>query len=327
MDIHSLDSAVQNYFRAALAPNTHKTYKAAERRYLAFCESFGITPLPVVENILCYYVACLGQQGLAHSSIRTYLSGVRQLQISHGFKDVNFEQMPRLRQIIKGVQIEQGRQGRVSHPRLPITPSILRKLKLVWLSKKTIPDKLMLWAASTTAFFGFFRSGEITVNPDGSYDPHSHLSYGDLAVDKPSTPSMISIHLKHSKTDQARKGVKIILGSTNDDLCPVSAMLAYLKVRGSHPGPLFQWKSGIPLSKSKFVEEVRIALEAARLPAKSFAGHSFRIGAATTAASAGLPDSSIQTLGRWKSSAYLLYVRMEPQKLAKVSVSMSHCNI
>lgn len=34
---------------------------------------------------LCYYVACLGQEGLAHSTIKTYLSGMRQVQIAHGF--------------------------------------------------------------------------------------------------------------------------------------------------------------------------------------------------------------------------------------------------
>ena len=322
-----MDRAVQGYFAAALAPATHKTYKVAERRYVAFCESFGLIPFPASESILCYYVACLGQQGLAHSSIKTYLSGVRQLQIAHGFQDFNFDSLPRLRQIIKGVQGDQARKGRNPRPRLPITPSILRKIKAVWLSKGVSADRLMLWAASTTAFFGFCRSGEVTVSSESSYDPQTHLSYSDLAVDQSSDPSMVSIVLKHSKTDQARKGMKIVVGKTGDDLCPVRALLTYLNARGSHPGPLFQWSSGIPLCKAKFIDEVRLALETAKLPAKQFAGHSFRIGAATTAASAGLPDSAIQTLGRWKSSAYLLYIRMESHKLARVSHVMSHCAI
>ena len=65
----------------------------------------------------------------------------------------------------------------------------------------------------------------------------------------------------------------------------------------------FHWESGVPLSKASFVKHVRAALEEAGLPAKDYAGHSFRIGAATTAAVAGLEDSAIQTLGWWESSA------------------------
>ena len=60
---------------------------------------------------------------------------------------------------------------------------------------------------------------------------------------------------------------------------------------------------------------------------KDYAGHSFRIGAATTVAMAGLEDSAIQTLGRWKSSSYLLYIRMNPQQLVAMSSSLSKCRI
>ena len=107
--------------------STRKTYQVAERRYITFCNSFALMPLPTSEAILCYYVACLGQQGLAHTSIRTYLSGVRQLQIAHGLEDPKIDQMPRLRQILKGVKVERGKEGKASRPRMPITPTILRK--------------------------------------------------------------------------------------------------------------------------------------------------------------------------------------------------------
>ena len=134
---------------------------------------------------------------------------------------------------------------------------------------------------------------------------------------------MVSIVLKHSKTDQARNCMKITLGKTGYDLCPVGALLTYLNAKGSHPGPLFQWSCGTPLCKSKFVDEVKLALETAKFPAKQFAGHSFRTRAATIAALAGLPDSAIQTFGRWNSSAFLLYIRTESHKLAKVTHMMS----
>ena len=47
-------------------------------------------------------------------------------------------------------------------------------MKYVWLSD---PDKLMLWAASTTAFFGFCQCGEIITGSDNKFDPYSHLSF------------------------------------------------------------------------------------------------------------------------------------------------------
>ena len=48
----------------------------------------------------------------------------------------------------------------------------------------------------------------------------------------------------------------------------------------------------------------------------NFNTHSFRIGAATSAKQAGISDSHIEALGRWKSNAYLIYVCMSPQDLS-----------
>lgn len=258
--------------------------------------------------------------------MKAYLSGVRQLQISLGYPEPAVQAMPRLRQIIRGVQITRGKQGKASRPRLPITPAILKKMRTVWIGREESSDfnNLMLWAAASTTFFTFCRSGEITVAKEGGYDPRTHLSFEDVAVDNAKLPKMVSLRLKHSKTDQARTGVKVVMGRTGDEICPVTALLKYLAVRGNIAGPLFQWKDGTPLTKVRFVAEVRSALSQAHLPAKDFAGHSFRIGAATTAAAAGLEDSVIQTLGRWKSAAYLLYVKMDPRRLAAVSLSLAN---
>ena len=70
-------------------------------------------------------------------------------------------------------------------------------------------------------------------------DASVHLSYSDLAVDNPVNPSVISILIKKSKTDQGRRGAKIYLGKTGDCLCPIAAMEAHLSVRGNSSGPLF----------------------------------------------------------------------------------------
>ena len=40
------------------------------------------------------------------------------------------------------------------------------------------------------------------------------------------------------------RGVDIYLGRTDEDLCPVAALLAYLALRGREPGPLFKMSDG-----------------------------------------------------------------------------------
>ena len=52
---------------------------------------------------------------------------------------------------------------------------------------------------------------------------------------------------------------------------------------------------------------------------KSYNTHSFRIGAATSAKTANLPDTYIKMLGRWKSDAYQRYIKTPPSELAKLS--------
>ena len=71
-----------------------------------------------------------------------------------------------------------------------------------------------------------------------------------------------------------------------------------------------------------------VMAEAALLNHKEYAWHSFRIGAATTAGTCGLNDSSIQMLGRWSSSAYQVYIKTPRQQLANLSAVLGqHSNL
>ena len=148
------------------------------------------------------------------------------------------------------------------------------------------------------------RAGEFTIKSAQDYDQSSSLSPQDISVDRHSHPSMICVHLKQSKTDPFKHGVNIYMGRTNTELCPVAAILAYVAIRPSSPGPFFITKDGSPLTRTQLVAAVRQALSAAGLDTSGYSGHSFRIGAATSAARIGLEDSLIKTLGRWESSAY-----------------------
>ena len=69
--------------------------------------------------------------------------------------------------------------------------------------------------------------------------------------------------------------------------------------------------------------EVKRALELAGVEASNFNGHSFRIGAASTAAANGMEDSLIKTLGRWESDAYLRYIKIPREELANYTVMLA----
>ena len=99
----------------------------------------------------------------------------------------------------------------------------------------------------------------------------------------------------------------------------MAALLAYLVVRGSSPGPLFLDVQGQPFLKAKFIARIRDIIEPAGYPTWQFAWHSFRIGTATTAAQAGIEHSMIQALGRWNSVASLAYIKTPKEKLIAVS--------
>ena len=70
-------------------------------------------------------------------------------------------------------------------------------------------------------------------------------------------------------------------------------MLAYLAIRLHKSGPLFIFSDGHPLTRSGSISQLRGVLSDAGIDNTHYTGHSFRIGAASTAAAKGIEDSKI----------------------------------
>jgi len=60
---------------------------------------------------------------------------------------------------------------------------------------------------------------EMTIPSETAYDPATHVSVDDMAK-----PKTVMLRLKASKIDPFRKGVEIVLGRTDDAVCPVAAL-------------------------------------------------------------------------------------------------------
>ena len=306
-----------------MAASTLKTYQCGAKKFIEFCE-ITQTPLllPASQHTLCLFISFLARSGLSYATINSYLSALRYLHIINGVPEPKQELLPKFLLVKRGIRKEKAKCHQ-QKPRLPITPQILRHIKALWLTQQIDHDTVMLWAACCLCFFGFFRLGEITCSTESSFDKDSDLAISDLALDNHTHPSFIVVKLKQSKTDQFRKGAQIVVGRTDNDLCPVAALLHFISIRGTAEGPLFRFQNGKFLTKSNFIPHIRRALSTLGYDSHHYAGHSFRIGAASTAAKANLEDSMIRTLGRWESDAFLSYIRTPASQLAGISRTLS----
>lgn len=305
-----------------IASSTRRTYSSAQRKFLEFCHwsqsahSNG-SPLPASEWTLMLFVSHLSRT-IKASSIKVYLAAVRSLHIENGFPNP-LSNCLRLERVIRGIKRSQGISKR---ERLPVTVTVLLRIR----EKLNFQcyDDILLWAACCTGFFGFLRSGEFTT-PSAKFDARVHLAVDDVRIDRHENPKVIFLRIKCSKTDPFRQGHTIRLGLSGNRICPVRSLLRYLHVRGGDPGPLFRHTNGLPLTRATLTTWLRTAVSRAGIEG-NFSGHSFRIGAATSAAAAGIPDHLIKTLGRWLSSAYQLYIQT-PHHILDTVPERIVCNI
>ena len=181
------------------------------------------------------FVSHLAKEGLALSSIKVYLSAVRNLHVEAGLHSVWEEQLtPWLQLVLKGIKRARA-TGLPTPARLPITVEIMRQIKAVLLRDPQKYDNILLWAACCLAFSGFLRCGEFTVPSQTDYDKGAHLSVEDIALDSRSSPTVVIVTIKQSKTDPFHQGVDLHLGKTGSEVCPVSAILPFLAIRGPNP--------------------------------------------------------------------------------------------
>ena len=250
-----------------------------------------------------------------------YLAAIRYYHLEKGLEDP-LAGRQRLAYLCKGIKRLQG----TGHwRRLPLTATLLADL-LRQISHGTSlhrSDKAALWAAITLGFHAFLRGSEFTTNTSTTFDPHRHLFRRDITMAR----DHLTIRIKASKTDPYRASCSLPVAATGKPSCPVKAVRAFLR-RSQHSRalPLFTLHSGKFLPRDRLTRWIRQLLRRAGLSPEQvaqYSSHNLRIGAATEAAAAGLPSWLIQAAGRWKSAAYLRYIRSPKQALLRVAPALA----
>ncbi|XDV45281.1 hypothetical protein PO909_013401 [Leuciscus waleckii] len=195
---------------------------------------------------------------------------------------------PSVRLLLKGLAKS---SNKITDKRLPITLPLLHRLIIsVRNGLFSAYLNILLEAVFLSAFYGFMRP----------------------------------VFLKHSKTDAQGSGVTLTLSKLDNNFCPFTAMVKFLKIRPrtSKYAPLFILPNGAPLSKACFRTHLTTAIKSCSLSPSLYTGHSFRIGAATAAAERGISTSAIKIMGRWSSSAFESYIRPDSKTILEAQQAL-----
>ena len=105
-----------------------------------------------------------------------------------------------------------------------------------------------MWVVCCAAFFGFLSCSEFTVPKAQDYDSNVHLAYADVAIDCKENPQILQFYVHQTvKNGPIQKGYEAIIRKNQLCSVPMSAILAYLDVRGTQPGHLSLTDRGNPL--------------------------------------------------------------------------------
>ena len=289
-----------------MADSTFTVYQRGIAAFDQFraCQGFTLAwPAPCSHVVS--FISFLSLEGKAPATIRSYLSGVVFRHKINGWDDPS--KVFIIQKLLEGSKRLHG------HPdtRAPITLDILRSIVAI-LEKvcSSTYESTLFHAAFTLAFFAFLRVGEFTVRSRS--DPgHKIIAINDIHFTGGASTS-VQINLRFSKTNQLGLASTLTIGAGGSgELCPVSALKSFVSIRPQCSGPLFMHMDRTPLTRYQFQAILNKSLQVSGHTSLRYRSHSFRIGAATTAAMCGFDPDDIKRFGRWRSGAFQLYIRPE----------------
>ena len=135
------------------------------------------------------------------------------------------------------------------------------------------------------------------------------------------------LYYKYSKTNQhASKVSWIPIQCVKDERFNLKKYLSLVlgNVKMSKSSPLFSFNNRDFHTRNSLVRLLDNCIFEAGLSFRDFSWHSFRRGAASFAFELGLPDSSVQLLGDWSSSAFQNYLEFSVSRKLSLSKRISN---
>ena len=130
--------------------STKRVYNAGWKRYIAFAGSIVIPAVPVTTESVTLFAAFLGAEGLAISTIESYLAALRHVHLlANPSCPAPSWHSPHMKVLLRGIRQIQAQQSS-ARVRLPITPSLMRIIKAQLARSSSSYISLLIWAACCT---------------------------------------------------------------------------------------------------------------------------------------------------------------------------------
>jgi integrase len=298
--------------RMALEANSWKAVESVERCYTTFCRSANLKAFPVsYESLGLYLIQYCRRFGHTTRTIPTIVSHLKRANRRFSTTWMDEASQLRLDDLIAGLR----KFDRTAPARkLPMTHRVMADIQRV--ADATTHKHFQHIVMSKVAREALLRAKELL-----------QLRHCDIRWNDTRTTVTITIHMsKANKVGPPEHVTLTDFGATS----AVAHLRCYMEVmaagfpKGTSTQPL--WPSisengtvfwATATTKLNFVALARQLLTKAGYPAMRYSGHSYRSGGATD-----LWDSqrcrplTIKLHGRWKSDAYLLYIRDNPERTA-----------
>lgn len=294
-----------NLILSSLSASSRDTYGRAWSLFYQFAglNSFAIR-WPIAEQYMLQFISFLFEKQYSASTIRTYASAISFLnQLHHGPSLVaSF--------LVKRAIIGCENLTTSVDQRLPFTLDLLHALVEVLpkLFRNTYLETL-LESMFLLAFHACLRVGELTVYSSTNYR-HAILVHDVSFTFSEVHAEVVHITINHCKSHYGSQPFHIYIRALQEQShCPVRSVHRYSLMRGNSPGPFFIFQDRAPVTGAAFRRLLNRCVTAIGLDPSRYKGHSFRIGAASSAAMSGLDDGQLQRMGRWSSNAFRRYIR------------------
>lgn len=284
-----------------LEKSTVAKYNSGMRRFIKFCEEHSLRLYPSEEN-LCHFISVISRE-VAPDTVGKYLTGISYSMRKDFPMIVETRMSDRVKDSLRGCQ------KLFSKPTIQANAFTFHDLKTAAAFYNTTFDDKLFNLILALGFSALHRLGELTV-PDSKAFKNDRKSIRRSSLVLSLCGSVACYNLPYHKGDPKFKGTPVsIVSRKNDDTCPILTIIKYTLQRDKRfpINPFWLVKeNGCQPSRSWFMERLQ------RIFGSTRSGHSLRAGGATAYAQNGMDMDTIQSIGRWSSEAFRIYIRTHP---------------